>query len=250
MRQTLAFTLIFIIYFAIDAKGQNNSDVDLNKPIRYGVDVSVNFISALPQAEFKTNFDKMMLPGVNFDAALTPSKNAPLWKAGAQLEVLFGGSKKNDWNGLRLRSSTDFISINFINRFLPEKSMTVKPFLELALGFNMSYTSSTYEIYDKATFWEKFLFGEEDQVENITVKEHNDTDKNLSIGAGIIVKNTFMLQVKYNYIPEVVYVSPGAITIENNEINYEYNTSPVKLISVSLGLTFNTRKLETSIPDW
>jgi len=198
------------------AFGQDFPENDETVPEKFGIDFSANFVVGFPQNEFKTNYDRKILPGLNLDFTFTPARKASYWKTGAQMEVLFGGQEKNDWSGLELRSSTAFMSINSVNRFLPQESMTIKPFVEFGLGLNFSFTSSTYEIYDKASFWEKFLLGEEDQVETITVKDHNDMDLNLSFGIGAIIKDIACVQVKYNYIPEVVYVSPGGISAKQS----------------------------------
>lgn len=247
MKSFLILPLIITLACFGVAFGQDPNPPDPSVPQTNGIDFSVNFVMGFPKNEFKTNYDKKLLPGLNLDLTVTPASKVPFWKLGAQLEALFGGQEKNDWNGLELSSSTNFISINVINRLLPQKPMAVKPFIELAIGLNLSYTSSTYEIYDKATFWEKFFLGEEDQVETITVKDHDDMDKNFTIGAGVIIQNMACLELKFNYIPEVVYVSPGGISVQDNQVIYDYSTSPVKLISLCLGITFNTRKTNSPL---
>ena len=121
--------------------------------------------------------------------------------------------------------------------------MQVKPFFELAFGLNFNFTSSSYEIYDKVTFLEKLLFDKEDYSEVVTLKDHDDVAKNISVGAGLIIKNRVMLSLKYNYASDVVYVSPRSIIVQGNDIVYSYYNSPVKLISITLGFKLNSLEL-------
>jgi len=237
------FPLLFGILSCVNYALAQETSTETDPSTRYGIDMSVNFGMGLPQNQFKTNFGQSVLPGVNFDFTFTPSKAAPFWKMGLQFESLFSMNQRDDWFGMKLKSSTDFISINLIHRFLPPQSMHVKPFFELAFGLNFNYTSSSYEIYDKASFLEKLLFDEEDYSEVITLKDHNDVAKNISVGAGLIIKNRLMLSIKYNYASDVVYVSPKSITVQGSNIVYSYYNSPVKSISLTLGLKLNSLEL-------
>ncbi len=237
------FALLFGMLFCLNYAVAQETSTDTAPPTRYGIDISTSFVMGLPQNQFKTNFGQSVLPGVNFDFTFTPSKAIPFWKMGLQLESLFSINQKDDWYGMELKSSTDFVSINLLHRFLPPQSMQVKPFFELAFGLNFNFTSSSYEIYDKATFLEKLLFDEEDYSEVVTLKDHDDVAKNISVGAGLIIKNRVMLSLKYNYASDVVYVSPRSIIVQGNDIVYSYYNSPVKLISITLGFKLNSLEL-------
>ncbi len=210
---------------------------------RSGIDFSTSFVMGIPQSDFYDNMDQRILPGFNFDLAFSPSRNAQFWKIGAQFEALFSKRENTDWDGIEIRTNSSFMSVNIINRLLPTHPMAVKPFAEFAIGLNLNYTSSTYDLYDKASFWEVLLLGAEDETTTISLNDHNDVDKNFAAGAGVIIKNVVVLQVKYNYVPHEVYVNPENISFHNETIEYDYKSSPVHMISVSLGFTFNSAKL-------
>lgn len=210
---------------------------------RSGVDFSANFVMGIPQGEFRDNIHQDILPGFNLDLAFSPSKNAQFWKVGAQFEALFSKRQNTDWDGIDIHTSTNFLAINFITRLQPTRPMAIKPFAELAVGLNLSYTSSSYEIYDDVSFWEQFLLGREDESETIKLNDHNDVDKNFTIGAGIIIKRLVVLQLKYNYVPHVVYVNPASVSFVDEVIEYDYSNTRVGMLSLSIGLTFNSSKL-------
>lgn len=218
-------------------------------PEKRGADVSINFVTGITRDEFKENYDKSALLGFNFDVVFIPFKNAKAWKPGGQFEIFFGGQQKDQWSGIQLTSQSAFLKLNFINRFQPPRPMVVKPFLELAYGFNLNTTSSSYEVVDKASFWERFLLNAEDLVETKTAKEYSDITHNLAIGAGIIIKNFLVLQVKYNYVPEIEYVKADGITVVDNRIVYDFAKSDMKLITIGLGITFNTKTMKSNKVD-
>ena len=207
---------------------------------RYGIDCSLAFVSGFPQNEFGANFGQSILPGLNFDFSFTPTRTLPFWKMGFQVEVLSSRTQKDNWEGIKLKSRTNFVSYNLINRLMPPRPMQVKPFVEFGFGLNTSYTSSTYK--SKDTGFIDWILDDYYGDNIVTLRDHNAISRNISVGAGLIIHRWMLVSMKYNYASDMKYVSPSSIIVQGADVVYEYYNSPIKLLSLSIGFTVNTRK--------
>lgn len=241
------FMPLFLLVFSVLSPriyGQDDLPYPrLEREMEYDLDVALNYLSGLPLGEFKSSMQWNYFPGANLEILFKPAKKVNYWKAGAQLEYLYAGYQSNDYYGLNLKSNSGFVGINFLNRFLPSKSMVLKPYFEFAYGMNINYTNSKYDIVDRATFFERFFSNTEgeDPVEKYTVKKHTAINQNFVIGAGTIIKNRVSLGARYNYVPSVKYVSTRGIVVQNDTVEYQYNKTPVRMITITLGIILSTR---------
>ncbi|WP_163714510.1 porin family protein [Mangrovibacterium lignilyticum] len=236
------FTLMLAVLLGMNTALAQTDPIDEIPRQRYGIDISFCFVSAFPQSEFDANFGQNILPGLNFDFSFTPAQTLPFWKMGLQVEMLFSRSQKDNWDDIKLKTRTDFISVNLLHRLMPIRQMNVKPFFEFAFGINTSYTLSHYR--SKSGGFIDWILDDYYGDNMVTVKDHDDISKNISVGAGLIIRKNVLVSLKYNYAADMKYVSPHSITVQGNDVIYNYYNSPITLLSISLGLTLNTRQVQ------
>lgn len=238
MKRFLASILACLALYPMGLAAQDVSDQEINPPLR-GIDFSINLVSGFPAYDYKKQIDRTILPGLNIDLRFYPARQIDSWMCGLLIEGLYAGSSKESWQGMKLESSSGLFSFSLINRFQPNQDMIVKPYAEFGIGLSLSTTSSTYDVYDEASFVEWFFFGKEDEVYTFKVKDHTDRTASYTAAVGILIKKGLNLQLKYNYMPNVTYVKPEGIQVQQGDVIYEYMYSDVKIISLTLGYNFN-----------
>jgi hypothetical protein len=149
------------------------------QPIGYaqiGVDTSIPF------GELREKMTRKVLWGLEIDGFLSPFKRSPTIETGLQIAMVFPSERKDEWNGLELKTASALVCFNMVGRFRPSNEQFLKPFFDVAAGLSYSSTTSSYEIVDRATFLEKFLLNEQDYVETHSVKEFNHSSWNIGFG--------------------------------------------------------------------
>lgn len=199
---------------------------------------TVSFLSGFPAGTFKSDFDRDVLFGFNFDGVIAPVKKMPFWQPGAQVEFLLTGNEKDSWKGIQVETGGAFIKLNLINRIRPSHTGKIDPFFEFAYGLSISSTTTNYEIYDEATFWEEFLLGQDDEFVTVELKDYTDTAPNMGIGIGAFIHNLVVVQVKYNLSPEIGFVRKENIVVVNDHIDYKPTKADMHTISLSIGISF------------
>lgn len=207
-------------------------------PNKIGLHLSVGALAGIPQGQFARDFPRESLWGFNFDAVVSPIQKHHWWKTGAQVEFFFTGTKKDTWKGLELKTKSSFVRVNFLNRIQLSHTGLVDPFLEFGLGFNVSTTTSSYQVFDEATFLEEFLLRVEDEWETVQVKSFNDVTSNMAVGFGVIIKRIVVVKVKYDRSPQIEFVPKDGISVFNDQIQYEAKKSKMQMISISLAVGF------------
>jgi len=217
------------------AFAQEPADTTWQKPTGY-----LTFSPAISRllGEFSDTMNKKFIWGFNMEVAFPVSKKNPFWDMGFQLEMFFPSNKKDMWDGIELKTNTMFTKINLLNRIRPFRGLRVEPYFDLTLGLNISSTETSYEVVDKATFLEKFLFDNEDEVETVSLKKFNDTSYSLGLGSGVIINKTFIIQVRYNYSPETEFVKrKGVIVNSDGSVDYSPSKSKMEAFTISVGFT-------------
>lgn len=207
---------------------------------RLGFYPTISFLTSFPAGTFKADFDRDVLLGFNVDGVITPVKKNHFWQPGAQIELLLTSNKKDAWKGIEVETGSAFFKFNLINRIRPSYTGRIDPFFEVAYGLNVSSTTTNYEIVDEATFWEEFLLGQEDEIQTVQIKEHNDISSNFAIGIGAFIKNLLMVQLKYNVSPNIEFVNKENIVIINDSVQYQPVKSNMHTISLSVGINFGS----------
>lgn len=234
-------TILLILFLILISKFSFSQEKKKNKLDFYP---TINVLMGNAIDEFHENFSKNTLWGFNVDGVISPFQEAKAWELGAQLEFYFTGSREDVWNGIEVKSQSSFIRLNFVNRIRPFKKGPVDPFLEFSYGLNTSITTTSYEIVDEATFFEQFLLKREDVVNTETVKDYYDVSQNFAIGIGMVIKNIAVLQVKYNYNPEISYIQKEDITVTNYSVRYDPSKSKIQMITISLGFSLENAKAD------
>jgi len=232
MKKVVICLVLFSLVFLNIVIPQDNTEKEKN------IFLTLNGLISIPIQEYKNDLSKDVFFGFSTDVTTVPFNNIQFWEMGGQFEFIHAGKKKDEWKGLELKSKSQFYRLNFINRIRPVRRGPVDPFIELAYGVNMSYTNSSYEIVDEVTFLEQFLFNAEDVSETKVEKEKYGFSQNINVGIGAIFGNIFVVQVKYNYCPNIQHVKKEDIYIEDDEIMYETCNLNMQLLTVSLGLFF------------
>lgn len=221
----LCITILLTNFLSFDACCQ---------PIGYA---SVGLDTSIPFGELGEKMTKKVLWGLEIDGFLAPFKNSPSVETGLQIAMVFPSERKDEWNGLELKTSSTLVCFNLAGRFRPSKGNFVEPVFDVGGGLSYSSTTSSYEIVDRATFLEKFLLNEQDYVETHNVKEFGQSSWNIGFGAGVIINKTFVAQVRYNYSPEVVFINKEDVTIVDNQVSYKTSTSALEMITITIGLS-------------
>lgn len=238
MKRFLASLLTCLALFPSELSAQDFAEPETSASQR-GFDFSLNLVCGFPAYEYKQQVDRLILPGMNLDLRFYPSKQTSNWMCGLLFEALYAGSSKDNWEGMQLQSSSGLFQIALVNRIQANPHRPVRPYAEFGIGLGISSTSSTYDVYDRASFVEWFFLGEEDQVYTFSVKDHTDRTTTYSAALGILIKKGLNLQLKYTYMPDVFYVKPEGIQIRGSEVLYDYLHSDIKIISFTLGYNFN-----------
>ena len=144
---------------------------------------------------------------------------------------------KDNWKGIEINSTGAFFKLNLVNRFRIYKRGIIDPFVEMVFGFNWSSTSTTYQIVDEATFFEEFFLGLDDEVQIVSVKEHEDVTMNMGIGAGVFIADIGMVTLKFNYSPEIEYVTKENIIVNNDELTYLPSSTRITTVSLAIGVS-------------
>ncbi|MBK3519200.1 hypothetical protein [Carboxylicivirga marina] len=199
--------------------------------------ITINLINGMPIDNFSSNYSRHNLWGVSSDLVLSPISSFISWQPGVLYEYYHGGTDKADWYGFELISKSSFNKFNFINRFRFLVRKRTSPYFEVGVGRIWSKTKSEYTIVDEATFWEEFLFNEEDEYETHKVKKVNDSAVNFSIGVGCVFNNWINFQVKYTSSEPVTYVQKDNISVSAPAIYYRSTSSKIEMIVLSLGLS-------------
>ena len=237
--KNLSLSLFLLCCLTLSAFSQESMQQETERKIFYP---TVNVITALPMNDFRNEINRKMLWGFNADGVFIPFKNAPFYQPGFQLEFLFHGKSKDNWNGIDVKTQSMFMNINLVNRIRLFGNSAVSPFIEGAFGMKLSTANTTYDVVDKATFYEKFFLNEEDQVETHSVNQSYDLVYDMSLGVGFVINGYFTLQVKYNYSPLIKFVKKENIVVENNTITYNPSYAEVNAIVISLGISFEKAK--------
>jgi hypothetical protein len=246
--KTLRILLPFIILFPFFTQGQPTPD-DRQKPIGY---FTISPAIAKSVGEFATNLNKKILWSFNFDVVFRPFKKVRFWEPGVQFDFNFLRNRKDRWNGIELKTQGLIAKINLINRIRPFKGQRIEPFLDLTYGLNISTTSTDYEVVDKATFVESFFFDIEDEIETVSVKSFTDASYVIGLGAGIIIKELYMIQLRYNYSPEIEFINRENVVINaDGSVGYTPSKSKMETLNLSVGITFEKllRNAQQSAPE-
>lgn len=237
MKRIVMITLMIYSGITVSLVGQDS------EPISRMPGIGMNFLAAPCLGEFRETYQKDLLFGFNFEATFIPFKKIKFWNLGGQFEAFINAKNKDDYHGVELITQNVFLRLNMVNKIQPYRDMKVKPFFVIDYGFNVSSTSSSYEIVDEASFLEKFLLNEEDVVVNETVMKHSDFNYNISLGVGLVFNELLSISCKYNYVPETTYVKKDGVYIDNGELKYKYSASAIKLLVVGIGISVSSRKM-------
>ena len=197
---------------------------------------TVNLLIGNPVQDFWETYSKQRLWGFDIGVVF-PLNKSPWFQPGVLFEVYPFGTDKATYKGIEVKTSGAFIKGNMVGRFRFLNEQNISPFIELGYGFNLSSTSTTYEIVDEATFFEEFFLDEEDVSETVTVKDHTHGAHNFNAGAGIVFNRLITFQVKYNLTSVMRYVERDDVKVTDNSVTYRISESPMQMIVVSVGFS-------------
>lgn len=227
-------TLYFFIVFGVNTKAQDENAAFENKLNFYP---TINLVIGNPVQDFWSNYSKQALWGFNIDGVIAPFDNARFFEPGVQLEVFPTASSKNTWQGVEVSTNSSFVRLNAITRMKFARKSKITPIIELGYGINLSSAQTSYEIVDKASFFDKVFFDASDEVETKQVKNFNDAGHNFYAAAGFSLYNWLNIQVKYNYSPTIDFVQKEGIKVTDSNINYETTSSKMQMVIVSVGIS-------------
>lgn len=198
---------------------------------------TINLLIGNPVQEFWANYSKQRLWGGNLDIVCAPFKKARFIEPGIQFEIYPSANLKDTWDGIEVETSSFFVRFNAMTRLRINRSSNLAPYLEFGYGLNLSSTTTSYEIVDKASFWGSLL-GEEDEYEEVTLNDFEDYSQNFYAGVGLNLYRWITLQVKYNYSPLISYVQKDDIYVSDSEVKYDITKSKMQMVVISIGINF------------
>lgn len=198
---------------------------------------TLTLVEGNPVWDFKTNLSRKALWGGSIDVVFRLFEDYPAWEPGVQIEFLSLGGRNDTWNGVEVTTSSALIRVNLMSRIRPMKSGMFDPFIDIVYGIDINSTNTSYEIVDRATFYDKFFYGAEDQTEKVDVRNFNDYTPNVGVGIGMVINRLVTLQVQYNYCPKVEFIDAQDVSVVNNTVMYGRSSSSIQMITVRLGVS-------------
>ena len=177
-----------------------------------------------------------------FDGYILLSPRAYQWsllETGAGLGLVFIGDQTDNADGLQISTSSTVLSVNYLLGAVVPLSENFSIRVNASTGVNISNTTSSYEIVDRATFLEDLLgIQDEDIIEKVQVNEFTDTGPMYRIGGGLLFKNTIYLNFSYTTGGSLRFVTRDGISVEGDTIVYRPERSALRYFSIGLGLSF------------
>lgn len=230
-RNFFIITLVFLFFFP-SVKGQNTFKD------KYIVYPNFQFGVGFPQQNLQNYVDPWRFV-FNIDALISGRDHpASLLETGLHFGLVSIGSKIDKVDGLEITTSSEMIDLSYIIGFkIPiTRSFKLRP--NFAIGINFATTSSSYEIVDEATFFERFTgFQEEDLVQEVQVNNFNDNDGIYGFGFGVIYKEIFFVDFRVLRGGIIRFVDKKSIYVEDSEILYAPQESSVNFFTVGLGFS-------------
>ena len=228
------FSVVFILCTASAQEFESPDTTWLNT---FNFYPSITLTEGNPIGEFKNSLSRKALWGGTIDVVFRAFDNLPAWEPGGSLEFLSLGQRKDSWNGIEVTTSSALIRLNLMSRIRPLKEGMFNPFFEFTYGIDINSTSTSYEIVDRATFADKFFFGDQDKVENVDVHSFNDYSPNVGIGLGMVIDRLVTVQIQYNYCPTVDFIDAQNVTVVNDTVEYGRSTSSIEMFVVKIGVS-------------
>lgn len=199
------------------------------KPLYFSLDGMM----AIPVASLKSYADAK--GGVRFALGKPLKTYSPL-SIGLEFGGIFSGSKKDQFKGLEVKTSTTLVELQPFLRYVSKKKHAVDPYFDFSIGIMAASTTTTSEIVDEPTFLEMVLFGAETEVETTTHQSGGSTNLSYGLGAGVIIKNFLMVGIRYQHANPVDYINTSNVYIENGAVQYEVNRIPLDMIQITVGV--------------
>jgi hypothetical protein len=189
---------------------------------------------AIPQGSLK-EYSKAR-GGFRIEAG-KPFRKIQSFSGGLELSAIFSASKKDQFKGLEVETSSTLLEIHPFIRWAPETTLNLKPYVDVSAGIMLASTATTSEIVSYPTFLEQVLFNEETEVETTSHKDYTSSSFSYSIGTGVIIKNIVMVGIRYQHTNPLSYSDKNKVYIENNTIHYDVKHIPLDMIVVTLGIS-------------
>jgi len=236
MKTYLALGFLGILFIHLSCHAQSEMPLDEGgqhtrkpKPLYFSLDG----IMAIPVASLKS-YSKVR-GGFRFALGKPLKAYSPI-SVGLEFGGIFSGSKKDEFKGLEVKTSTTVLQFQWFLRYVPKSKHKVQPFFDFPVGIMAASTTSTSEIVDEPTFLEMVLFGNETEVQTTTHQSGGSTNFSYGLGAGVIIKNFIMVGVRYQHANPVDYINTNNVSVNNDAVQYEVSRIPLDMIQVTIGI--------------
>lgn len=232
MKTSLALCFLGIISIQLSCYAQGNMPLEepsKPRPLYFSLDGIV----AVPAASLKS-YSKVK-GGFRF-ALGKPLRAYSPFSVGLEIGGIFSGSKKDQFKGLEVTTSTTVVELQPFVRYVPRKDHAVNPYVDFSVGIMAATTSTTSEIIDEPTFLEMVLFNSQTDVETTTHQSGGSTNFAFGLGTGVIIKNLVMVGIRYQHANPVDYINTNNVSIENGAIQYEVHRIPLDMIQITIGI--------------